>query len=167
MVTILNIEMKTTSTGKPYKSAKIDEQVMGKDRFNIFGFHTRYEDVVAGRSFEATDFEKDGEYIKLRDPDQGIKGRTSGAPRRGPDPVAIAQAQEHKADLIRGAQDNKDLAIRLSGSMNHAVNVVTTFYKDDALEPDKVKTKIINWRNWFLDNWDLPKDDINPDEIPF
>lgn len=167
MVTILSIEMKTTSTGKPYKSAKIDEQVMGKDRFNIFGFHTRYEDVVTGRAFEATDFEKDGEYIKLRDPDQGIKKPMGGPRRGGADPVAIAQAQEHKAENIKVAQDNKDLAIRLSGSMNHAVNVVTTFYKDDALEPDKVKTKIINWRNWFLENWDLQKEEINPDEIPF
>ena len=167
MVTIQNIEMKTTKNGAPFKSVKIDEVVLGKDRFNIFNYHTRYEDVVVGRSFESTDFEKDGDYIKMRDPDAGIKKPAGGTRRGGADPVQIAQAQEHKAENIKVAQDNKDYSIRLAGSMGHAVNVVTTFYKNDALEPDKVKSKIINWRNWFLDNWDLPKDDVDDSQIPF
>ena len=72
-MTITNIEMATTSTGKPYKKVTLDQQVLGKDRFNIFSFHTRYEDVQVGRAFTPADFEQDGQYIKMKDPDAGVK----------------------------------------------------------------------------------------------
>jgi len=91
------------------------------------------------------------------------RAKPAGGARKGVDPLAIAKAQEHKAENIRAAQDNKDQAIRLSGAMNHAVNIVTTFSKD--LTPDEIKNKVLNWRNWFLDNWDLPEADAS--EIPF
>lgn len=91
------------------------------------------------------------------------KKATTGGRRGGADPVAIARAQEHKGEMIKVAQDNKDYAIRLSGSMNHAVSIVTTLYKDTVLTPDEVKNKVINWRDWFLENWDKEKDG----EIPF
>lgn len=162
MATITALEMKMTKTGKPFKAASLDSSVLGKDRFNIFSFHTRYDDVVVGRSFAAEEFQQDGEYIKLRDPDEGV--RKFGGPRRGADPVQIAQAQQHKADNIKVAQDNKDYAIRLSGSMGHAVNIVTTFYVGKELTPDEIKTKVINWRDWLLENWDNEKNDS---EIPF
>ncbi len=163
MVTILNVEMKTTSTGKPYKSAKIDEQVLGKDRFNIFGFHTRYEDVVAGRAFEATDFEKDGEYIKLRDPDAGIKKPMGGPRRGGADPLAIARAQEHKADLIRGAQDSKAESIKISSTARDATLILTSRFNGN-LPEEEWRAKWVEYRKWLWDNWEH---EANSDEIPF
>lgn len=162
MPTVTYIEQATTSTGKPFKKVTLDSEVLGKNKFNIMSWSTRYGDVLVGRSFDASEFEQDGQYIKLRDPDAGIKGR-GGFRRGGADPMAIATAQENKAKHIEVAQDNKDKAIRLSGAMNHAVNVVTSFNKD--LTPEEIKSKVLNWRNWFLDNWDLPEG--NADEIPF
>lgn len=160
MPQITNIEIKTASSGKPYKVASMDGEVLGKNRFNIFSFHTRYADVVTGRSFAPEEFEQDGQYIKLRDPDAGIKKPF----RRGADPVAVAIAQQQKADNIEKAQDNKDRAIRLSGSMNHAVSIVTKF--NESLTPDEIKHKVLNWRDWFLENWDT-KEALDPNEIPF
>lgn len=161
MATVTFVESATTSTGKPYKKVTLDSEILGKNKFNVFNFHTRYADVVVGRSFDVSEFEKDGQYIKLSDPDAGIKRPFA---RKGADPVAIAMAQQNKADNIEKAQDNKDKAIRLSGSMNHAVTVVTAFNKD--LTAEQTKKKVIEWRNWFLENWDV-KGDLDPSEIPF
>ena len=163
MVTILNIEMKTTSTGKPYKSAKLDETVLGKDRFNVFSFHTRYEDVVTGRTFALEEFEKDGEYIKLRDPDAGIK--RGGARRGGADPVAIAQAQEHKAANIKVAQDNKDYSIKVSSTARDATLILTAIMgMDDFVLTERDWKKMwVETRDWLLENWDVE----DKGEIPF
>lgn len=155
--------MKETKAGQPFKSCTLDGKVFGKDKFNLFQFHTRYADIVVGSNVEESDIVQDGQYIKLRDPDEGIKGR--GGKRGGPNPMDIAMAQERTAENVKAAQDNKDFAIRQSSSMAHAVTIVTTFNKE--LPPDEIKTKIINWRNWFLDNWDIDKNEIDPSEIPF
>lgn len=165
MAKVTFIESATTSTGKPYKKVSLDTEVLGKNKFNVFSFHTRYADVVVGRAFDEGEFEQDGQYIKLRDPDAGIKRGFGGGKSRGPDPMVIAQAQENKAKQIGVAQDNKDYSIRLSGSMGHAVNVVTTFYETQPLTPEEIKTKILNWRGWFMDNWEIEKPDAG--EIPF
>lgn len=157
MPNITSVEIKNGQRG-PYKQVKMDEKVLGRDMFLVFNNHTRYEDVVEGRDFAVSEFSKDGEYIKLVDPDAGIKGKRGGA-----SPVQIAAAQENKARFIEKAQDNKDRAIRLSGAMNHAVTVVTSFNKD--LTPEEIKNKIINWRNWFLENWDVPEAEAS--ETPF
>lgn len=119
-----------------------------------------FDGIVEGASVEGEPWASDSGKQYLFAPREKKQG---GARRGGADPVAIAQAQEHKAENIRMAQDNKDQAIRLSGAMNHAVNVVTTFSKD--LTPEEIKSKIINWRNWFLENWDIENKDSG--EIPF
>lgn len=155
--------MKETKAGQPFKSCTLDGKVFGKDKFNLFQFHTRYADIVVGSNVEESDIVQDGQYIKLRDPDEGIKGR--GGKRGGANPLDIAMAQQNKAEHIQAAQDNKDRAIRLAGSLSHAVAVVTAFNKE--LTPDQVKTKIISWRDWFLENWDIDKNEIDPSEIPF
>lgn len=161
MPNITKVEFRPDKNGVDYKSATIDTEVFGKNRFNIFPRDTRYGDVVEGRTFATEEFVQDGQYIKLRDPDAGIK--RGGGRRGGVDPVQVAQAQEHRGELVRQAQDNKDKAVRLASSLTHAVAVVTTFNKD--LTPDEIKSKILNWRNWFLENWDLSEAEAS--EIPF
>lgn len=162
MAKVTFIESATTSTGKPFKKVTLDSDVLGKNKFNVMSWHVRYGDVVVGRAFDESEFEPDGQYIKLRDPDQGIKRPFT---RKGPNPLEIAQAQENKAKHIEQAQDNKDYSIRLSGSMGHAVKIVTTFYETQPLTPEEIKTKVLLWRDWFLNNWEIEKP--GPEEIPF
>lgn len=164
MATVTFVESATTSTGKPYKKVTLDSEVLGKNKFNVFNFHTRYADVVVGRSFASEEFEKDGQYIKLADPDAGIKKPFSRGGGRV-DPVAVAMAQEQKRENIEKAQDNKDRGIRLSGAMNHATSLVVAFKKDATLE--EAKKEVIRVRDWYLENWDTAESKIDAGEIPF
>lgn len=144
MATVKSIEMRTTSTNKPFKSVTLDEQVLGKDKFNVFQFHTRYNDVVEGRSFAPEEFEPDGQYIKLIDPDKGLKRGFGG---NKPNSAQIAVAQAQKAQDIKTAQDNTSYNVRVSSSMRDAVLLAIA-------EGKPTPENIVKWRGWVWREWE-------------
>lgn len=73
MANIANITLKPDKNGRDYKNVKLDENVHGKQYFNIFPRHARYNDVVQGRSFSSEEFVLKGQFLEMIDPNQGIK----------------------------------------------------------------------------------------------
>ena len=149
MTKVFKIEMAETQSGKPYKKAFLDEKVFGNDRFNIFTFHTRYEDVVVGRDFAIEEFEKDGKYIKLSDPDKGVK--TSYSRKSFDASAAVALKQES----ITKSQDRKDESIKISSTMRDAVLIVTSRNSIKDATDQHIENEILRWREFLLNNWDL------------
>lgn len=158
MATITKVEIKTTSNGKPYKSATLDSQVLGKDRFNIFGFHTRYEDVVEGRAFAVEEFQQDGQYIKLRDPDEGIKGRGGGSKKGFDATAAVALKQAG----IAKSQDRNEHSYKVSGTARDATLITVELMKRPEYEGKKFTDTWTMVRQWLWDNYDVDKSDQAP-----
>lgn len=75
MAFISQIEIKQTAKGSDYKSVRLDSPVLGKDRFNVFKFHSRYADITEGKELKPNEFQfsPDGKYLELIDPDKGVK----------------------------------------------------------------------------------------------
>jgi len=144
---VISIEMATTTTGKPYKKCKLDQQINGKDQFNVFNFHTRFAEVVEGLELDAMELEMQGQYLNLKDPDKAVSGRytKSGGAKAG---------LERKGAMISEAQDKRDLAMRLAGSARDATLIVTTFGKGLTSDTD-VKEAWTKWRKWLYEQHDI------------
>lgn len=149
MAKITNIEMGTTSTGKPFKKATLDEQIMGKDRFNTFTFHTRYDDVVVGRDFAPEEFEKDGEYIKLKDPNKGIKTGLGG--RKTFDASVV---MERKNENIRESQERKNDSIKISSTARDASMILVALMSRGDVSGQDWQSKWVEIRKWLLEHFD-------------
>lgn len=130
MAKILSIEIKKDKNGNDYKSATLDEVFHGKNRFNVFLKHTRYNDVLVGAEFAVSDFAQDGQYINLIDPEKGAKKGFS----RGVDPKDIAVAQDRKKEDIREAMDSKEYAIKVSGTARDATLITVELMKERKLD---------------------------------
>ncbi len=150
MAQVTNIEIKKDKNNNDYKSATLDEVIHGKNRFNVFLKHTRYNDVLVGANFAPTDFVQDGQYINLADPDKGAKkGYT-----RGVDPVQVAVAQERTRGNVREAQDNKEYGIKVSSTFSSATAITVELMKEDKLTEwhtlhQQVRAKL--WEMWDMD----------------
>ncbi len=159
---VARIETKTASTGNQYKTVYLDEQVNGKDRFNLFNNHTRFNDIVEGMELDATELSLDQKgYLNLADPDAGIKGRSGGSRT-----AQMERVMNQKNEMIGHAQDKKEEAIKLASSIRMAVDMVTAYsdwYKSEAENTEELKREIERWRSYFYTNWEK----VTQDEPPF
>lgn len=87
-------------------------------------------------------------------PPKVTTGRTGGG-------AAITKAMEVKNENIKDAQERKDIAIRLSGSMTSAVQLAIAEVGTNS-EPKRMEMAILRWRNWLLNNHGDLKDVIDP-----
>lgn len=166
---ILNIEMKNTAKGAPYKSCELDQEIQGKRYFNVFSFHPRYEDIQIGLEIDAVDFQYDGKFINLIDPNKGIKTayRATGGATRG-----IPAAQERKAEYIEKAQDKKEESIAFFNATNSAIAILTKI-KPPVTDDSEFKQELVMWRDWFYQEWqkhnrkENPKSPVDMDNEPF
>ena len=138
------IEMGETKNGAPFKKCTLDEHIKGKDRFNIFKFHSRYEEVTEGAEFVENNFEFEGKFLGLIDP---FKEPNNKAPSK-------------KAEEIRVAQDHKEESIAFFNAINSAISL-TVAYKDQLKNTSEMKMFIQEWRDWFLKEWSDNKDPTN------
>jgi hypothetical protein len=148
MINVLSIEVKQTSTGKDYKAVTLDGKVLGTEKFNIFQFHSRYKEITQGLSLSEDEFEQDGKYIKLKDPNAKPRGHSN---------VGIALAQERKAENIQHAQENKDYAIRVSSTARDATLITVALLEAKAIEPKEFKNQWAIIRSWLWENWSVEK----------
>jgi hypothetical protein len=97
-------------------------------------------------------------------------------------------AVEAKAKSIEKSQERKEEGIMMSSSIRMATDVMVAYLAKETIKGPELKSAILSWRKWFIDNWDnisgaeiksqyeqtygqkYPEagvDEINPDEIPF
>lgn len=67
----------------------------------------------------------------------------------------IEEAQTRKKNDIEHFQTTKEESIRLASAQRDAVIMVATIFKDQVVTPDHLRSEIINWRNWFLNDQDF------------
>jgi len=82
------------------------------------------------------------------------KKERSGVSGVGYKSAQIEKAVERKEQGIARSQDNKDFSIRVSSTMNKAVDLAIAEIKDistlNTLESD-----ILKWREWLWRNWEV------------
>lgn len=154
---ITKVEGGTARNGNPLKKVYLSEKVNSRDMIFLFSDHTRFEEVKEGMELGPDEVVADGQYIKLIDPDAGVKGK--GGSRTG----AIKQAMNEKAANIAVAQENKGEAIKLAATLNHAVAVAVALNaSSDPMNEEQIKEKIVELKAWFYVHWE----DIDTSSTP-
>lgn len=141
------IQQGKTSTGK----VKADAEVVGEDGTNteltIWGDFPGFQDLMPGSEVEGEiKPASDPKYKPSLNAPKSPVAQRSGAYKG----KVIEEAQNRKAEQIRGFQAEKGESIRLAGAQRDAVLIVATFYKDGEWDESFLKEKIVNWRDWFL-----------------
>jgi len=155
------LEAKTLQNG----SKLLDAQFIGED----------------GQQFDATIWEKDNKGVAFPNfaelkAGQTIEGNpwkspTSGKisiypprvdqPKGGAGRTAqINQSMEKKGAMIKDAQENKELGIKLSSTMGNAVNIALQEAKDFPFSEKVYQERVKYWRKWLFDNWGENAEDI-------
>jgi len=145
MSTITNIEIKQTKTGKDYKQCKLDTQVLGKDQFNVFAFHSMYAEVEQGVDFGEDKFILEGQYLNLKDPKKTMS--RGGAFKSH----QIKEAQDTKRQDINQAQQNREKGIKTASTMRMAVDLAIAECGEDK---SKLAGLIKHWREFCWTNWE-------------
>lgn len=153
---IVKIEEGVAKNQNPMKKVTLSEKVNGRDMLFVFSDHTRFADIKEGMELGPDEVVADGQYVKLVDPDAGIKGK--GGSRTG----AITAAQNRKSEMISQAQENKEEGIKLSSTIRMATDIVIA-RGVSGLSEEEVKAEIEKWRSYFYTNWS----EITQDEPPF
>lgn len=151
--TVVSFISKTTSTMKPFISATLqDEQGALHERVAIWSNFPGYSAIKPNGTV----------FGEVKDNGKGLSLQVTnaGPQQRGNNSAAIGLAQERKGEMIREAQGNKETGIKLAAAMRDSAMVVTTLFADiiqkipEAQRTDKIKEELINWRTWFLDEWE-------------
>lgn len=72
----------------------------------------------------------------------------------------MEKVMEKKEQSISKFQDNKEWSIKLASSMGKAVDLAIAEFKNPN-DLDMLETKILKWRKWILNNWDVEPTDLN------
>lgn len=153
-------ELKTTGAGKKL----FDGSFIGED----------------GKEFDATIWETDKDnkvfpgFADLK-PGHVFEGNPWKSPTTGktsiyppkPAPVRgtggganVAKAMERKEKSIEKFQDSKESSIKLAGAMRDAVQLAIA--ELEGKDKSALAQRILNWRNWIIENWGDEKDVKSP-----
>lgn len=159
---ILKIEKKQTSTGK--WKADVDLQDFNgviESKVTIWeGFPNFATLKVGDEVIGAITVKVNGQYTNKTLNTEKTTGY--GNPGRQPS-ISMNKIMEKKQEAIQQSQGIKDLGIRLSSSMNKAIDLAMA-QAGEGMSPDVYKTLIIQWRTWILENWDV---DLSRKQPPF
>ncbi len=154
-------ELVGKTSGKPFKKFSVKDE-MGVVTEGVVAFPTfsQFNMIVAGGTVEA--LLKEGAEF------QGRKSFSLADGNLGPRPNSFGgiKTMEIKAKQIEKAQDNKAEGIMISSTARMATDTVIALLVQipERTGPEEFKKMWIEWRKWFMDNWDgSPKDN----EIPF
>ena len=128
----------TGEDGKDFEATIWEKDKEGK-------YFPDFATLAAGQSFEVNPWTnpKTGKVsIYAPRPQNAPQGNFK--PKTG----VIAQAQNHKAELIAEAQDNKERGIKMSSTIRMAVDCAVA-------EGNVTEANIKKWRSWFYTNWDV------------
>ena len=134
-----------TSTGKPMK--KLSLEGVAK-KINIFSDFPHYAEIKEDSTIDAEIRKNDKGYDNLYSNEIKPRGNSNFKSQQ------IEKAVERKEQGIARSQDNKDWSIRVSSTMNKAVDLAIAEIKDittlNTLERD-----ILKWREWLWRNWEV------------
>lgn len=142
-------EVKKTGeyNGKPWKITSMTL----KDEAGIIieGVDT-FDTVLNGITMEGT-IEEKGQYKNFKSTPVAPK-TVSGTTYRA---KQINDVMEKKAEYISTAQGNKELGIKVSSTMNKAIDLAIA-------EGSPTDERILYWRKWIWEHWDAEEKDFNP-----
>lgn len=142
----------SAKTNKSYKKLALLGEKGDKHNVNIFSDFPDYANIGPGSVVLGT-LEKNGQYENIRYASEKPRGGASGGFKQ----AQIKEVMAQKEESIGKFQDKKEESIRLMAAQRDAVLIVTTMmsqYPEGTTESD-VKTDIIKWRNWFLNDEDF------------
>lgn len=158
---VLKAERKSTSTGKDKMDVDLqDFNGVVEEKVTIWADFPNFTSIKTGSEVcGQITVKNNGQYVnKTLYPErtEGFGGK-KGAPS-----VNMNKIMEKKQEGIAVAQDNKELGIKVSSSMNKAIDLAIAESKEfnsihmvgqPTIGYD-LKAGINKWRQWIWDNWD-------------
>lgn len=160
-------EQKTTSTGKKMLKATLKEMEVPNlihEDVAIWDSFPGFDGLMTGHIVEGDIVSKqNGQYVNksLYAPKVAATGqnRASGA---------ISKAQDKKSEMIKTAQENKELGIMTSSTIRMAVDIALAELpiphpaggsgNGSFFDVGTFKGRVNFWREWLVSNWSLPED---------
>ena len=146
MLKIKTVEIKKTSSGKPYKALTFED---GK-KVNMWANDNDYTNATEGAELSRT-LEQDGQYLKLNDTKPKKKGGFAKY-KEG----QIKEAQERKEQSISRTLDRKEESIMLTSTARDATLMVTALLSSGHVAnqtAESLKAKWENWRKYFVEQY--------------
>lgn len=149
---ILNLK---TSKGDDYKKVdlmKEDGSVV--EGVSAFKFKFPAQDLLVEGGEILAGIVIDGNYKNLISAVEKPKGNS------GYKEKVIGEAMTRKEEGIAKSQDNKEWGIKVSSTMNHAVDLAIAEFKDKTVL-DTLDQAVLKWRRFLWDNWDVDVKDTD------
>lgn len=72
----------------------------------------------------------------------------------------IDKAMERKETSIKGFQDDKNMAIKVSSTFRDATILTVAEFGDNSYSDEHMRNTWLKWRNWLLNNFDVDFRDL-------
>lgn len=142
---LYKIERVRTTTGKDKADIVLDNDV----KATIWGDFPNFSTLEEGQDVEGDLIPaKDSKYSPTLSP---VRATTGGFKPSGGMNKMIKEKQEG----IEKSQDRKEDSIKTSSSMRDAVQI-TLAELGNLKDHTEYESRVLYWRKWLLDNWDLP-----------
>lgn len=147
-----------TRTGKVKMDAVLkDEQENLVDNVTIWQDFPGFDTLMTGNFVE-------GDLVPAKDPKYGptlYPPRTPSALKTGGKTFVMNEMMKNKQEGIHAAQENKELGIKVSSSMNKAIDLAIA-QLGTAFDREEMEACIKKWRQWILSNWDIDQTNTPP-----
>lgn len=150
--TITALEQKTLTTGKIVKNVTLkDDTGAITERVSIWSDFPLFATLTVGSSVFGIIYTNSKGYNTLYPP-KAQNSSTGGFKRSGGNMTAL---METKNENIRESQENKEHGIRISSTMNKAVELAIACYRVGDEEVG-LEHNILKWREWLWTHWSDP-----------
>ena len=157
-ITVLSTGDATTKTQRPYKKLTVKNEKGEEHKVNIFSDFPDFANIKAGSVIRAK-LEPNGQYMNLiHEAQTKPQGEARGAFKQ----AQIEKAQEHKAEFIAKAQDNKEWGIKVASTMNKAIDLAIAEYTKNPTSLFNLEECVLKWRKWIWNNWNVELKDTDP-----
>ena len=144
---IVSVVDKTTSKGDPYKVVDVEGSAGIIKGVSAFKFKfPALDTLIVGAEIEGS-VVVDGQYKNL----VGVIEKPKGNPNYKTQ--QMEKIMDKKSESIGKFQDNKDLSIKISSTMNKAVEIATSLTTEQ-WHATTMEEEIRYWREWLWLEWD-------------
>lgn len=162
-LTINWVKATQTKAGKD----KLDVSVTKADKttldVTVWPDFPNYANLAPGQTIQAKIIAKDYNgktYYSL-----AYDNPAMGVPRGGNKTAMMDKMMDKKAGQIHQAMDEKSLGIKISSSMNKAIDLTIAQIGSDPIvlkDTNQMKKIIKEWRAWIWENWEAKETDYQP-----
>lgn len=146
-------ENATTKTNRPYKKLSVTDSEGNKHNVNIFSDFPDFANIAPGSMIRGK-LEANGKYMNLISETQAPKGNPNYKTAQ------IEKAMDTKRQDITKFQDNKELSVKISGTMRDAVQLSLAEFGADGTQ--SLEELILKWRVWLWENYDMDVTKTDP-----